>query len=161
MAKGINNAAVPMGAVIASRQVHDTIINSTRTGVEFFHGYTYSAHPLAVAAGLATQHTIREEGLYEHVRQLAPLFEDAMHSLRGEPYVTDVRNLGLAGGMTLAPHPDGPGQRASELFIKAFENGVSIRANGDTIAIAPILTSSPADIEEIFDLVRFSLRALN
>ncbi len=160
MAKGINNAAVPMGAVIASRQIHDTIINATPTGVEFFHGYTYSAHPLAVAAGLATQQAIREVGLYEHVAALAPLFEEAVHSLRGEPCVTDVRNLGLAGGLTLAPHPDGPGLRGYELFIKAYERGVAIRANGDTIAIAPILTSTPADIGEIFDLVRQSLRAL-
>ena len=160
MAKGINNAAVPMGAVIASRQVHDTIINATPTGIEFFHGYTYSAHPLAVASGLAAQQAIREEGLYENVAALAPLFEDAMHSLRGEPCVTDVRNLGLAGGLTLAPHPDGPGLRGYELFTKAYERGIAIRANGDTIAVAPILTSTPADIEEIFDLVRQSLRAL-
>ncbi len=160
MAKGINNAAVPMGAVIASRQIHDTIINATPTGVEFFHGYTYSAHPLAVASGLAAQQAIREEGLYENASQLAPMFEEAMHSLRGEPFVTDIRNLGLAGGMTLSPHPDGPGLRGYELFTKAYEKGIAIRANGDTIAIAPILTSTPADIEEIFDLVRQSLRAL-
>lgn len=160
MAKGINNAAVPMGAVIASRKVHDTIINATPTGVEFFHGYTYSAHPLAVAAGLATQQAIREEGLYENVAAIAPLFEESVHSLQGEPCVTDVRNLGLAGGLTLAPHPDGPGLRGYELFIKAYEKGIAIRANGDTIAIAPILTSTAADIEEIFDLVRQSLRSL-
>lgn len=160
MAKGINNAAVPMGAVIAHQKIHDTIINATSTGVEFFHGYTYSAHPLAVASGLAAQQAIREEGVYENVRQLAPAFEEAMHSLRGEPHVTDIRNLGLAGGMTLAPHKDGPGLRGYELFIKAYERGVSIRANGDTIALAPILTSNQSDLDEIFDLVRQSLRAL-
>ncbi|TPE60984.1 aminotransferase class III-fold pyridoxal phosphate-dependent enzyme [Sandaracinobacter neustonicus] len=160
MAKGINNAAIPMGAVIASRQIYDTILNATPTGVEFFHGYTYSAHPLAVAAGLATQQAIHEEGLYEHVARLAPLFEEMLHSLRGEPYVTDIRNLGLAGGLTLAPHPDGPGLRGYQLFVKAYELGVAIRSNGDTIAIAPILNSNEEDIAQVIELVRRALRAL-
>ena len=160
MAKGINNAAVPMGAVIASRQIYDTILNATPSGVEFFHGYTYSAHPLAVAAGLATQHAIREEGLYANVARLSPLFEEMLHSLRGEPYVIDIRNIGLAGGLTLAPHPDGPGLRGFELFLKAYERGVAIRSNGDTIAIAPILNSNEDDLGQIIDIVRLSLRAL-
>jgi beta-alanine--pyruvate transaminase len=161
MAKGINNAAVPMGAVIASKQIHDTIINATPAGIEFFHGYTYSAHPLAVASGIAAQKAIREEALYENVRRLAPVFEEAMHSLRDEPYVTDVRNIGLAGGLTLAQSKEGPGVRGYELFIKAYELGVAIRSNGDTIAIAPILNSTEADIEAIFDLVRQSLRVIS
>ena len=161
MAKGINNAAVPMGAVIASQPIHDAIMHATSAGIEFFHGYTYSAHPLAVAAGLATQQAIREEGLYERVSSISPLFEEALHSLRDEPFVIDIRNLGLAGGLTLATHRDGPGVRGYQLFQTAFEQGIAIRANGDNIALAPILTSGPDDIEEIVALVRQSLRALH
>ncbi len=160
MAKGINNAAVPMGAVIASEKIYKTILDATPSGIEFFHGYTYSAHPLAVAAGLAAQAVLREEDVYRRARELSAFFEEAMHSLRGEPYVTDVRNLGLAGGLTLETHRDGPGVRGYSLFLAAYEKGVAIRSNGDTIAIAPILTSDRQDIEEIVDLVRQSLRSL-
>lgn len=150
MAKGVNNAAAPMGAVIASSQIHDTMMDATAFGIEFFHGYTYSAHPLAVAAGLATQAVLREEGVYARAAALAPLFEDLMHGLRDKPHVVDIRNLGLAGGLTLAPDPEGPGRRGQALFLAAYEEGLSIRANGDTIAIAPILTSRPEDLEDIF-----------
>jgi beta-alanine--pyruvate transaminase len=116
---------------------------------------------LAVAAGLATQQAIREEGLYERVSSISPLFEEALHSLRDEPFIIDIRNLGLAGGLTLATHRDGPGVRGYQLFQTAFEQGIAIRANGDNIALAPILTSGPDDIEEIVALVRQSLRALH
>lgn len=161
MAKGINNAAVPMGATIASRQIYDTFMSEMPTGVEFFHGYTYSAHPLATAAAIATQKVLVEEDIYQRARTLAPYFEDGIHSLRGEPYVTDVRNLGLAGGLTLEGVPDQPGTRGYNLFLQTFANGVSIRNNGDTIAIAPILTSTRAEIDEIIETVRTSLRSLN
>jgi beta-alanine--pyruvate transaminase len=160
MAKGINNAVVPMGATIASKEIYDTFMQSIPTGVEFFHGYTYSAHPLAAAAGIATQKVIQEEGVYAQVRDLTPYFEEAMHSLRGEPYVTDVRNLGLAGGLTLESRADQPGMRGYDLFLQAYEFGVSIRNNGDTAAIAPILTSKRQDIDEIIDAVRNALRRL-
>lgn len=161
MAKGLNNAAVPMGAVIAAEKIYKTILDSTPNGIEFFHGYTYSAHPLAVAAGLAAQAVLREEDVYRRVGNLSSFFEEAMHSLRGEPYVTDVRNLGLAGGLSLEPHRDGPGIRGYSLFLSAYEKGVAIRSNGDTIAIAPILTSNQGDIESIIELVRQSLRTLS
>ncbi|MDE2464248.1 MAG: aminotransferase class III-fold pyridoxal phosphate-dependent enzyme [Alphaproteobacteria bacterium] len=160
MAKGINNAVVPMGAVIASQNIYDTILDSSRSGIEFFHGYTYSAHPLAVAAGLATQSILAEDEVYARANALAPFFQEAMHSLKGEPYVTDIRNLGLAGGLTLAPHPDGPGTRGYALFLAAYERGLAIRSNGDTIAIAPILISERQDIEDIIEHVRRSLRSL-
>ncbi len=161
MAKGLNNAAVPMGAVIAAEKIYKTILDSTPNGIEFFHGYTYSAHPLAVAAGLAAQAVLREEDVYRRAGNLSSFFEEAMHSLRGEPYVTDVRNLGLAGGLSLEPHRDGPGIRGYSLFLSAYEKGVAIRSNGDTIAIAPILTSNQGDIESIIELVRQSLRTLS
>ncbi len=161
MAKGLNNAAVPMGAAIASDRIYKAILDATPSGIEFFHGYTYSAHPLAVAAGLAAQAVLREEEVYRRARELSVFFEEAMHSLRGEPYVTDVRNLGLAGGLSLEPHRDGPGIRGYSLFLAAYEKGVAVRSNGDTIAIAPILTSDRQDIEAIIDTVRQSLRSLN
>ena len=160
IAKGLNNAAVPMGAVVASDKIYKTILDATPSGIEFFHGYTYSAHPLAVATGLATQAVLREEDVYRRARELSVFFEEAMHSLRGEPYVSDVRNLGLAGGLTLEMHRDGPGVRGYSLFLAAYEKGIAIRSNGDTIAIAPILTSCRQDIEAIIDLVRQSLRSL-
>jgi beta-alanine--pyruvate transaminase len=161
MAKGLNNAAVPMGAAIASDRIYKTILDATPSGIEFFHGYTYSAHPLAVAAGLAAQAVLKEEEVYRRARELSVFFEDAMHSLRGEPYVTDVRNLGLAGGLSLEPHRDGPGIRGYSLFLSAYEKGVAIRSNGDTIAVAPILTSDRRDIEAIIETVRQSLRSIN
>ncbi|MEI9994322.1 MAG: aminotransferase class III-fold pyridoxal phosphate-dependent enzyme [Rhizomicrobium sp.] len=158
LAKGINNAAVPMGAAIASRRIHDTILEAAAGGIEFFHGYTYSAHPLAVAAALATQQIIRDEGVYEAAAALAPYFEDAMHSLKGEPFVSDVRNIGLAGGLTIAPREGGV--RAYDVFLAAYAHGVAIRSNGDTIAVAPILTSTRSDIDAIVDGVRKALRSV-
>ncbi len=160
MAKGINNAAVPMGAAIASHAIHQTLMDASPSGVEFFHGYTYSAHPLAVASALAVQDIIRDEGVYEQAAALAPYFEDAMHSLKGEPHVTDVRNLGLAGGLSIATRDGKAGARAYDVFLSAFEHGVSIRSNGDTIALAPILTSTKADIDDIVERTRKALRSV-
>lgn len=160
LAKGINNGAVPMGAVIASRDIYQTFMDEMPSGVEFFHGYTYSAHPLAVAAALAAQEAIETEAVYAQVRDLIPYFEQALHSLRGEPYVADIRNIGLAGGLTIANAPGETGQRAYDLFRSAFDRGVAVRHNGDTIAIAPILTSSQQDIDDIVDTVRSALRTL-
>ena len=161
LAKGINNGAVPMGAVVASSEIYQTFMNSVPMGVEFFHGYTYSAHPLAVAAALATQAAIAEENVYQQTRDLAPYFEEALHSLRDEPYVSDIRNIGLAGGLTLDSDGAQPGQRAYEVFLRAIDYGVYVRNNGDTIAIVPILTSTPRDIDEIIDAVRAALRGLS
>lgn len=161
VAKGINNAAAPLGAAVVSSKIHDLFMDAVPAGVEFFHGYTYSGHPLAIAAGLATQAVIRDEGVYEQAAALAPYFEEALHSLAGEPHVTDVRNLGLAGGLGIAQRDTMPGARAYDIFLAAFERGVSIRSNGDTLALAPILTSTRADIDAIIDGVRAALRAVN
>jgi len=158
-AKAINNAAVPMGAVIAQKKIYDTFIEGTKAGVEFFHGYTYSAHPLAVAAGLATQQIIKDEGVYAHVAALSPYFEDAVHSLKGEPHVTDIRNLGLACGLTVTTKDGVPGARAAAVVQKAYDMGAVIRNNGDTLAIAPILTMNEGHIDQIVDIVREALRA--
>lgn len=159
IAKGLNNAAVPMGAAVISHRIYDAFMSRTQAGIEFFHGYTYSAHPLATAAGNATQAVLREEGVYEQARAMAPYFEEAMHSLKGEPHVTDVRNIGLAGGLSLAPRAGAPGARGYDVFLATLAAGVAIRNNGDTIALAPILTSTRADIDAIIDALRKGLRA--
>jgi len=154
MAKAINNAAVPMGGVIASKKIYDTFLDGTKAGIEFFHGYTYSAHPLAVAAAIAAQCIYKEEGIYERVRNNIKFFEDGMHSLKGEPFITDIRNFGLAGGLTIEQRDGVIGARSHDFFLKAYERGINIRTNGDTIAIAPILTSSKQELEPIFDILK-------
>ena len=161
LAKGINNGTVPMGAVVAQKKIYDTFINGTKAGVEFFHGFTYSAHPLATAAALATQEVIAEEGVYEQVQALSGYFESLMHSLKDEPYVADVRNLGFMGGLTLEQRDGVMGARAYDLYIAAYEAGVSIRNNGDTVAIAPILTSGKEDLEDVIERTRKALRAID
>jgi beta-alanine--pyruvate transaminase len=159
IAKGLNNAAVPMGATVVSGDIYRTFMDAVPTGVEFFHGYTYSAHPLAVASALAAQEVLASEGVYARAAELAPYFEEAVHSLRGEPHVTDIRNIGLACGLSLTPKQGAPGARGYEVFLATFENGVAIRNNGDTLALAPILTSTRSDIDQIVDALRRGLRA--
>ncbi|MEX3967674.1 aspartate aminotransferase family protein [Paraburkholderia sp. EG286B] len=155
MAKAINNAAVPMGGVAASRTVHDTIVNSGAQGaIELFHGYTYSAHPLAAAAAIATQDLYRREGLFERAGALAPKFEAAAHALRGEKHVKDVRNLGLVAGIELDSRDGAPGARAYEVFVKCFEAGVLIRFTGDILAFSPPLIVTEEEIARLFGTVR-------
>ncbi|MDG1708464.1 MAG: aspartate aminotransferase family protein [Emcibacteraceae bacterium] len=154
MAKAINNAAVPMGGVVASKKIYDTFLDGTKAGVEFFHGYTYSAHPLAVAAGIASQEIYKEEGIYDRVKENTQHFEDGLHSLKGSPFISDLRNIGLAGGLTIEQRDGTVGARAYDFFLKAYELGIGIRPNGDTIAIAPILTSSKQELDPIFDILQ-------
>src|SRR5206468_8457643 len=118
VAKGITNASVPLGAVLVRHDIYVTIINATEQGIEFFHGYTYSGHPLACAAALATLGVYRDEGLFERAGALAPYWEDAVHSLRDASHVVDVRNLGVVAGIELASRPGKPGARAFEVFTR-------------------------------------------
>ncbi len=151
MAKGLTNATVPMGAVAARREVHDTIVNSAAPGIELFHGYTYSGHPLASAAALATLGIYADENLFERAIALEDYWADAVHSLRGQPHVIDCRNIGLIGGIELEPRPDAPGKRAMEVFHRAFDDGLLIRVTGDIIALSPPLIIEKGQIDEIFD----------
>jgi beta-alanine--pyruvate transaminase len=154
VAKGITNASVPMGAVFVRRGIYDTVVNATEQGIEFFHGYTYSGHPLACAAGLATLGVYRDEGLFERAASLAPYFEDAVHSLRGSPHVVDIRNLGLVSGIELASRPGKPGARAFEVFTRCFQDeNVLIRTTGDIIALSPPLIVEKEQIDEIVGAV--------
>ncbi|MBN8607741.1 MAG: aspartate aminotransferase family protein [Caulobacterales bacterium] len=160
MAKAITNAAVPMGAVAASREVYDTILANSETPIELFHGYTTSGHPLACAAGLATLDVYREEGLFERAAELSPYWEEAMHSLRDAPHVIDIRNLGLIGGIELEPRPGAATQRALEAFRKCFDAGVLIRVTGDILAFSPPLIIEQNQIDQITDTVRAALNEI-
>ncbi|WP_226015864.1 aspartate aminotransferase family protein [Novosphingobium sp. FKTRR1] len=154
LAKGLTNATVPMGAVAATRAVHDTVVDGSPEGIEFYHGYTYSGHPLAAAAGIATLGVYRDEGLFARAAQLAPTWEAAMHGLRDCPNVIDIRNLGLVAGIELAPRDGKVGARAMEAFHRAFDAGLLIRVTGDIIALSPPLIVSEAQIGEIADKLR-------
>jgi len=142
---------VPAGAVAVRRDIHDTILDAAGSGIEFFHGYTYSAHPMATAAMLATLGVYRDEGLFERARAMSKPFEDAAHALKGVRHVIDIRNLGLVAGIELAPREGAPGARAAEVFAKCFDQGVLVRYTGDIIAISPPLIISEAQIGQIFD----------
>ena len=150
MAKGLTNAAVPMGAVAVRREVHDTVVNNAPAGIELFHGYTYSAHPLAATAAIATLDLYREEGLFERALELEEYWADAVHSLKGAAHVIDCRNIGLIGGIELEPRPGAPTRRAMEIFHRAFDDGLLIRVTGDIIALSPPLILTKGHIDEIF-----------
>ena len=161
-AKGITNATIPMGAVFASRQVHDTIIQAGAAGaaVEFFHGYTYSGHPAACAAGAATLGIYEREGLFAHAAAMSPIWEAALHGLADAPHVIDIRNLGLMGAIEFAPRPGAPGARGFEAMVAAFEAGLTVRSAGDFLALSPPLIISPDQIGQIADILRKVISAL-
>jgi beta-alanine--pyruvate transaminase len=149
MAKGLTNAAVPMGAVAVNRHIHDTVVGASADGIELFHGYTYSGHPLAAAAGIATLNLYRDEKLFERALDLSAYWEDAVHSLKGKRHIIDVRNMGIIAGIELAPRPGAPTKRAMELFHKCFDNGLLVRATGDIIALSPPLILEKSHIDEM------------
>lgn len=148
-AKGINNGALPMGAVFASRAVHDAFMHGPQDVIELFHGYTCSGHPAACAAGLATMDIMEREGLFTRAGELAPVWEERLHSLRGAPHVVDIRNLGLIGGIELASRPGAPGARGYEVFTRCYEAGVLVRVTGDIIALSPPLIIEAGHIDQI------------
>jgi beta-alanine--pyruvate transaminase len=150
MAKGLTNAAVPMGAVAVRREVHDTVVNSAGPGIELFHGYTYSGHPLAAAAAIATLDVYAEEGLFEKAIELEDYWADAVHSMKAARHVIDCRNVGLIGGIELEPRPGAPTKRAMEVFHRCFDEGLLIRVTGDIIALSPPLIIEKSHIDEIF-----------
>ena len=158
-AKGMTNGAVPMGAVFVNESVHAAFMQGAE-GIELFHGYTYSGHPLGCAAGIATLDTYEEEGLLTRAATLEKHFEEAAHALRGAPYVIDVRNCGLMAAVELEPRPGAAGKRSYEAFLKAFEAGVLIRTTGDTLALSPPLIVEKAQIDRLFDCIREVLQAV-
>ncbi|MBP0624572.1 aspartate aminotransferase family protein [Cupriavidus consociatus] len=159
MAKAINNAAVPMGAVAVRREVHDAVVNAAAPGtIELLHGYTYSGHPLAAAAAVATLDLYQRENLFGRAAELSPVFEAAVHSVRDAPHVKDIRNFGMVAGIELEPRPGQPGARAYEAFLKCLELGVLVRYTGDILAFSPPLIISEAQIGELFDTVKKALQ---
>ena len=149
VAKGITGGSVPMGAVLVRDEVRDSIVDDAPDPIELFHGYTYSGHPLAAAAAMAALDVYEAEGLFQRARRLEPVMEDALHRLATRPHVIDVRNIGLAGAVELAPREGAAGDRGSEVFAAAFERGVLVRATGDIIAVAPPLVVSDGEIDAI------------
>ena len=153
-AKGLTNGVVPMGAVLATAQIHDAFMQGPEHMIELFHGYTYSGNPLASAAGLATLETYREEGLFERAAELAPYWEDALHSLKGTRHVIDVRNMGLIGAIELEPIAGEPTKRAFQAFLDAYERGVLVRTTGDIIAMSPPLIIEKSHIDQLIGTLK-------
>ena len=158
LAKGITNGCVPMGAVLAKQSIHDVFMNGPEHLVEFPHGYTYSSHPLACAAGLATLETYADEGLLTRAAQLQAEFGAAVHALKGLPNVIDIRNFGLVGAVELSPRAGEPGKRAFDIFLDCYERGLMVRVTGDVVAISPPLIIESAQIGQIVDTLRGAIQ---
>jgi beta-alanine--pyruvate transaminase len=159
-AKGLTNGVIPMGAVLVSAEIHDAFMGGPEHVIEFFHGYTYSGNPVASAAALATLETYKDEGLLTRGAELAPYFEEALHSLKGLPHVIDIRNIGLVGAIELEPIVGQPTKRAFSAFLKAYESGLLIRTTGDIIALSPPLIIEKEQIDQIVSMLADILKTL-
>lgn len=160
MAKGLTSGTIPMGAVAVDKKIYEAFMHGPDNAIELFHGYTYSGHPVAAAAAIATLDTYKEEGLFERTKELAPYWENAIHSFKGLPHVIDIRNTGLIGAIELEGVAGKPTARAFNAFLKAFEKGLLIRTTGDTIALSPPLVISKAQIDELFGTLSDILKNL-
>ena len=153
-AKGLTSGVVPMGAVFVQKRIYDAFMHGPENMIELFHGYTYSGNPLACAAALGTLDTYEEEGLFTRAGEIGDYWADAIHSLKGAPHVTDLRNLGLIGAIELEPIPGAPTKRAFSAFLKAYEKGLLIRTTGDIIALSPPLIIERKHIDFMIDTLR-------
>ena len=160
-AKGVTNGVVPLGGVLVNDHVFQSIMVGPEHLIEFFHGYTYSGHPLACAAGIATMGVYRDEDLLPKARRLEQELERQIHTLKGEPHVVDVRNFGMAGAIEFTSKPEQPSVRAMEIFQKCFERGLMVRYTGEIIAIGPALVASAKEIEFIIETIREVVRDLD
>jgi len=163
VAKQITNGAIPMGAVIASREIYDTFMYqaSPEYAVEFAHGYTYSAHPVACAAGLATLDLLQKENLVQQSAELAPYFENAIHGLKGAKHVIDIRNCGLAGALQIAPRDGDALIRPFEAGMALWKAGFYVRFGGDTLQFGPTFNTQPQELDRLFDAVGQALQGIN
>jgi len=163
LAKGLTNGAVPMSAVAVQRGIYEALMDDAPAGaIELFHGYTYSAHPLACAVALATLDLYAGDGLFERAAALAPDFEDAIHALEGAPHVVDIRNIGLVGAVELSPREgSAPGARAYDVFLDCFEAGVLVRQTGNVIALAPPLIVEKEEIDRMVETLAAALRRVD
>ncbi|MFN3507828.1 MAG: aspartate aminotransferase family protein [Allorhizobium sp.] len=153
-AKGLTNGVIPMGAVFVTAEIHDAFMTGPDHMIEFFHGYTYSGNPIASAAALGTLDTYRDENLLTRAAEIAPYWEEKLHSLRDCPNVIDIRNLGLIGAIELKPIDGEPTKRAFNAFLNAYNDGLLIRTTGDIIALSPPLIITHEQIDELFDKLR-------
>ncbi|NRG16789.1 aspartate aminotransferase family protein [Rhizobiales bacterium] len=160
-AKGITNGVIPMGAVFCTSDIHEAFMTGPEHLIEFFHGYTYSGHPVACAAGLGTLDTYEEEGLLTRGAELEDYWADALHSLKGTRHVIDIRNIGLIGAIELEPIAGEPTKRAFSAFLKAYDAGVLIRTTGDIIAMSPPLIIEKSQIDQIVGTLREVLQSLD
>ncbi|GAB4439647.1 MAG: aspartate aminotransferase family protein [Cyanobacteria bacterium J069] len=159
VAKGITNGTVPMGAVFVRKHIYEAFMHGPENAIELFHGYTYSGHPVACAAALATLDVYEEEGLFQRAKDLSGYWQEALHSLKGLPHVIDVRNLGLVGGIELESIPGKPTARAFNIFLQAYEKGLLIRTTGDIIALSPPLIIEKQHIDQIISMLTDLLKA--
>ncbi len=159
-AKGLTNGVVPMGAVFTKQFIYDTFMEAP-AGIELFHGYTYSGHPLACAAALATLEVFEDQKILEHAKSVQSYWEDAVHSLKGLPHVIDLRSIGMIAGIELESIPGKPGARAFSAFKQAFADGVLIRTTGDIIALSPPLVLEKKHIDELFGKLTTVLKNLD
>jgi len=161
-AKGVTNGVVPMGGVIVSKRIYDAYAQTNDWQIEFFHGYTYSGHPVAAAAALATLNVYRDEDLFARAKHVEAWLSEAVHRLKGAPFVADIRNCGAAAAIDIEPAPGAPGKRGNEAIRRAFfDEGIVLRVGGDTIALGPALIAEQSHIERLVDGVERVLRRLN
>ena len=160
-AKGVTSGMIPLGGVLATAEIYDAFMQGPEHLVEFFHGYTYSGHPIAAAAGIAAIDVYESEDLFARARALEPVLERAVHALRGERHIVDIRNCGLAAAFELEPRPGAPSLRAMDVFHRCYDNGVMVRYAGDVIAIGPPLTISERQITQIVEIIRDAVRAVD
>jgi len=160
IAKQVTNGAIPMGGVIASSEIYDTFMNQSAPdhAIEFGHGYTYSAHPVACAAGIATLDLIDRDNLIQRAAELIPHFETALHGLKGSAHVIDIRNCGLGGALQIAARDGDPAIRPYEAGLKLWEKGFYVRFGGDTLQFGPPFTSTPQELDSLFDAVGETLK---
>jgi beta-alanine--pyruvate transaminase len=161
MAKGLTSGYVPMGAVATDNKIYQAFMDESPDGIELFHGYTYSAHPLACAAAMATLEVYQDEDLFQRAADISPYWQDAVHSMQGLPNVIDIRNIGLVAGIELAPREGAPGKRGMEACVKAYEAGLMVRITGDIIALSPPLVLEKEHIDKMVEITSDVIRALD
>lgn len=158
VAKGLTNATVPMGAAIVRKNIYNAFMAGPEATIELFHGYTYSGHPLASAAGLATLDLYRDEGIFENAKNMSAYWEDAVHGLKGVRHVVDLRNMGIMAGIELESRADGVGRRAYDVFARCYQKGVLVRAAGEIIALSPPLIVKKNHVDEMFGILAETLK---
>ena len=160
-AKGITNGVIPMGGAVVKDEIYETMLDEADNPIELFHGYTYSGHPIAAAAGLATLEVYKEENLFERASELSPYMEEVAHSLKGENHIIDIRNIGLVASVELMPREGAVGSRGYELMKRMWDKGVMVRFTQDTMAVTPPLIAERKHIDEMFDKTREALKEIN